>query len=83
LKYEFVRRSVPIGDRQGWVLNAEPAFYHVFKHNQSIVRQIDRLVRQVAQGGSVKLPIEVGAFLSPEAVQAEMAHRWYDASEVG
>jgi hypothetical protein len=79
-KYEFTRRTVPIGDRQGWVLSAEPDFYKMFQYNQKITQQIDRLIQQVARGELVDLPFEVGVFLSSEAVQTEIAHRWDEDS---
>jgi hypothetical protein len=81
-KYEFVRRSVQIGDRQGWVLNAEPAFSQAFRHNQHISIQNNRQMQQIAKGESVELPFEAGQVLAPEAVQAEMARRWGETSEV-
>jgi hypothetical protein len=81
-KYEFVRQSVPIGDRQGWLLNAEPGFSQAFRHNQQISIQINRLMQQVAKGESVELPFEVGKILLPEALQAEMARQWGETSEV-
>jgi hypothetical protein len=82
IRYEFVRRSVPIGDRQGWVLNAEPDFDQTFQHNQAIALQINRLVQRVTHGESITFPFDVGHFLSAEVVQQEMTRRWEAASKV-
>jgi hypothetical protein len=73
------RKFVKIGISD--ILGVRQSKSRAFKHNQRIVRKIDRLVQQVVKGESVELPFEAGLLLSAEAVRAEMDHRWNEASK--
>lgn len=81
VEFSFVRQSIAIGQRMGWVLTGEPRFYEMFQFNQHITAQVNLLLRQVIQGQALELPLELGVFYTPEQAHAIMSDRREDRLE--
>jgi hypothetical protein len=70
-EFKFTVRKAKLGKREILTFVEEAAFSELFRFNAHIAIEINNLVAKVYQGASVKFPLDVGDFGTPEQALAE------------
>jgi hypothetical protein len=63
--YRFMREDFQVDGRAAFGISSEPAFRQTFRFNHPMLKHITDLLISVAQGDSLRLPIDLGELALP------------------